>query len=179
MIMTSNKCVLIVFGISIALYTMFHLVNQGHIMKINMLEKELAVVLEVVSDKERVPRENRPQPGMSQLELVKFKIETLRNEMDQIRDFSFQRANFALESNGAAIVTVYDMEMQWNFCFIKAVFGKPCDYSNGPRHLIRVLTTSLTQSNISKVNNFKSHHFRRENPILESAGYLMHFPERS
>lgn len=66
------------------------------------------------------------------------KIELMRNEIEQIRNSTFPRANLALNSNGAEIESVFDMEMDFKMCFIKAITGNLCDYSNSPRHLIRV-----------------------------------------
>lgn len=111
----------------------------------NMIENELEVILELMSEKDvfesisdRKPKDKKLQ--LSQIEVIKHKIDSMRNELDQLRESSFQRANFALESNGARILSVFDKEINFNTCFFRAIFGNGCDFLNVPRHLIRVGT---------------------------------------
>lgn len=142
--MTLYKYFLTIFVVSIFSYGIFSLVFQSYI-KMAMVENELAVILELMSEKDvtRPTFDTKPKSKdktlhLSQLELIKVKLETMRNELEQIRESSFQRANFALESNGAKVLTVFEKEVDFNMCFLRAIFGNGCNFANVPRHLIRV-----------------------------------------
>lgn len=153
----------IIFATSIFTYGIVHTILNSYI-KINMIENELSIVLEeIVSNNKKECDESKPnmirmfskKPSytiISQLHMVQKSIDLLRNELDQMRDSSYQRPNFALESNGAEIVSIFDTKMEvrdFFSCLLKSIFKDGCDLSKSPRNLIKVFEVMSDHSSFS------------------------------
>lgn len=69
----------------------------------------------------------------TQLQVLQHNLHSLQENVEEIYDETFQRANFALESNGAEIVTTFDTKTVQNCNFL----GLYCRINHPPRNLLK------------------------------------------
>lgn len=72
---------------------------------------------------------------------MKEELKTLQDNVETLWESNFEKANFALETNGAEIVSIFDTKMTRDCnlvqSFLQTILNVVCGVSNSPRRLLQ------------------------------------------